>query len=114
MTPEQLEVAACRGADTALFFPTGTRQQQDRQRVSVAAEFCHHCPVVEPCREAGRTESGIWGGDADLDHGNRTAYNAGCRCLACRMENAAYARGRRSWIGPRRTYGNRSEYGSAS
>ena len=60
--------AACRGADTELFFPNaryGTRQIIRRAVENTRREYCGNCPVVERCREyamAYNTHDGIWGG----------------------------------------------------
>lgn len=48
--------AACRGADTALFFGHDTR---------AAIEFCARCDVRADCSQAGNDgdEHGVWGGE---------------------------------------------------
>ena len=53
-------LAACRG-QTAVMFPA---RQGDRPHVAgPALALCASCPVVVPCRAAGRLESaGVWGG----------------------------------------------------
>lgn len=49
-------IAACRGADTAIFF--------DAQRVREALAYCATCPVSDACKRAGDGEAGVWGGAA--------------------------------------------------
>ena len=46
-TGSWLDDAACRGADTRLFFPTKGNQSQ--WQVEAAKRICAECPVVEPC-----------------------------------------------------------------
>lgn len=48
--------AACRGKDTAMFFP------QDEAAVEVARAICEPCPVKAECEAAGHGQLGIWGG----------------------------------------------------
>ncbi len=56
------DLAACNGADNALFFPTGS---EDVATMSAAKEICAACPVRAECLsyavETNQTE-GIWGG----------------------------------------------------
>ena len=47
-------IAACRDADTALFFTP--------ERTLEALAFCDQCPVRRECDTAGRHEEGVWGG----------------------------------------------------
>jgi len=53
--------AACRGADSHVFFPTS----EDVGAINAAKEMCAACPVQETCLsyavETNQTE-GIWGG----------------------------------------------------
>lgn len=60
-----IERAACRGLDTAIFFPDLTKGQG----VKKARTICQVCPVIEECREYGINLvkeipmlSGMWGG----------------------------------------------------
>lgn len=54
-----MKEAACRGADTNLWFPEKGHQAQYKQAVAV----CNRCPVRIECAEYGATEQyGIWGG----------------------------------------------------
>jgi WhiB family redox-sensing transcriptional regulator len=53
--------AACRGADTRLFFP----QRGDKRAISAAKAVCRTCQAIRPCRAwalAHPGERGIWGG----------------------------------------------------
>ena len=49
-------IAACKGADTAVFF--------DHPRSHEALAYCAECPVIDECKQAGRGEDGVWGGVA--------------------------------------------------
>ena len=75
LTPRQARFvwqddAACRGMDTAAFFPelVGTNAQQKsamRRQVAVAVAVCDSCPVQQRCLQyavATRSSWGIWGG----------------------------------------------------
>jgi len=90
--------AACRDADPALFFPDGhDASAVVRQTVE---RFCRRCPVVVPCREAGKDEYGVWGGQiaggGEGDHGTRSTFNnKGCRCRLCVDANNEFFRVRR-------------------
>ena len=58
--------AACRGADTNLFFP----ERGDVDAVRAAKAICASCPVLESCRRhalATPRERGIWGGLTDSE-----------------------------------------------
>jgi WhiB family redox-sensing transcriptional regulator len=53
--------AACRGADTALWFP----ESSDHETADQAKTICAGCPVIDSCRVeaiANAAEVGIWGG----------------------------------------------------
>jgi WhiB family redox-sensing transcriptional regulator len=51
-----LEQAACRGKNTALFFPAQNSMREYRK-------ICAKCPVRSQCLELGMSEAlGIWGG----------------------------------------------------
>lgn len=54
--------AACKGQDTGLFFPTGSKDlPATRQAI---AEFCCDCPVRAECAAAGKGQrEGVWGGE---------------------------------------------------
>ena len=56
--------AACRGADTDLFFPVGSTGDAVVD-IDAAVAICQVCPVRLPCLEfalATNQEFGIWGG----------------------------------------------------
>ncbi len=59
--------AACRGPQSAVFFPPGTFERKDERtsRESRAKEICRTCPVKTPCLDYAvsiREPHGIWGG----------------------------------------------------
>lgn len=59
--------AACRGPQSAVFFPPGTFERKDEKhaRELRAKEICRTCAVKSPCLEyavAIREPHGIWGG----------------------------------------------------
>lgn len=61
------QYAACRGADTSLFFgPVGFEPKRERTaREGAAKELCSRCPVIEPCRRHALVTGevfGVWGG----------------------------------------------------
>lgn len=63
MTGAWRDDAACRVEDARLFDPI--HQESDEAlaaRTAAAKAICARCPVVEPCREAGRGESGVFAG----------------------------------------------------
>lgn len=56
--------AACRDADTELFFPSSGRTPNE------ALSYCADCPVRWTCREAAMADpltQGVWGGTTGLD-----------------------------------------------
>lgn len=65
------ERAACRGADSTVFFPTteeshATREAQTRQAKAV----CRRCPVVAICLDhalRAREPYGVWGGRTEAE-----------------------------------------------
>ena len=62
--PDWHHLAACRGR-TEAFFPTIDvhAKRGDPDPYAEARKLCAACPVVEPCREAGRSEHhGMWAG----------------------------------------------------
>jgi WhiB family transcriptional regulator, redox-sensing transcriptional regulator len=58
--------AACRGADSALFFhPPGERGHARADREAAAKKVCRGCPVLAQCAAhalATREPYGVWGG----------------------------------------------------
>ena len=90
--------AACKGK-TKLFFVT----RGDTNTMNRAKAICQNCPVVEECRSYvlyHPERFGIWGGMTEKDrrhyrlelgiklpaaqHGTRSRYQSGCRCVPCR------------------------------
>ena len=70
--------AACRGPQSALFFPPPARETEDRRdlREAAAKQICSHCRVRQECLEyALRTPEpiGVWGG---LNEDERLALSA--------------------------------------
>ena len=59
--------AACRGPESALFFPPTTPERKDERdlREAKAKSICRECPVQAECLEYAlgiREPHGIWGG----------------------------------------------------
>jgi WhiB family transcriptional regulator, redox-sensing transcriptional regulator len=64
--------AACRGADSTLFFAPNyfEKRHQKDMREAQAKAFCRRCPVREECLEYAlriREEHGIWGGLNEME-----------------------------------------------
>ncbi len=64
--------AACRGADTSLFFaPSYFEKREEKDaREAKAKLLCARCPVREPCLEYAlrtRDPHGVWGGLNELE-----------------------------------------------
>ena len=59
-------MAACRGANTDIFF--------DHTRTSEALQYCAVCPVTDECKAAGQREAGVWGGVAGTDELHACAW----------------------------------------
>ncbi len=64
--------AACRGADTSLFFAPNyfERREEKEAREAKAKAICARCPVREPCLEYAlriRDPHGVWGGLNELE-----------------------------------------------
>ena len=64
--------AACRGADSTLFFaPNYFEKRHEKElREAQAKAFCRRCPVREECLEYAlriREEHGIWGGLNEME-----------------------------------------------
>ncbi|WP_416978095.1 WhiB family transcriptional regulator [Streptomyces sp. T028] len=56
--------AACREEDPELFFPIGNSGPALLQ-LEEAKALCHHCPVMEQCRQwalDSDQDAGVWGG----------------------------------------------------
>ena len=61
---EWLDLAACRGFDPGLWYPSAGESGQDAKRV------CRQCSVQEPCLEyalAVRERYGVWGGASEIE-----------------------------------------------
>ncbi len=61
--------AACRDADTNLFFPAGETGEA-LEHVERAKAICRRCPVQEECLDyalAANEQSGIWGGATEAE-----------------------------------------------
>lgn len=105
--------AACKGMDTALFFPS---ERVDRAATTAARnlynqarEICMTCPVRTRCLDTalvdGDVEYGMFGGLAPTQrkqllrqqppHGTLHRYRTGCTCAPCRVAWVAFARNRR-------------------
>ncbi|MEU1090796.1 WhiB family transcriptional regulator [Streptomyces sp. NPDC005576] len=63
--------AACRGMDSAAFFPpTGERGGARRRREEAARAVCLDCPVSGPCDSfalRSRQPYGVWGGRTETE-----------------------------------------------
>lgn len=65
-------LAACRGADTSLFFAPNyfERREEKEAREAKAKAICARCAVRQPCLEYAlrtRDPHGIWGGLNELE-----------------------------------------------
>jgi WhiB family redox-sensing transcriptional regulator len=61
--------AACRGADTNLFFPQGETGEAEEQ-IAQAKAICARCPVRLACLDYAittRQEYGVWGGATEAE-----------------------------------------------
>ena len=66
-----LALAACRGADTDVFYPEG-RGRALRVKEEIAKQICAKCPASRECRLAARElpeRYGIWGGLTEGERG---------------------------------------------
>ena len=68
--------AACRGPQSAVFFPPGTfeRKEDKLNRELQAKEICRTCPVKRPCLDYAieiREPHGIWGGLSENERKSR-------------------------------------------
>ena len=65
--------AACRGADTQIFYhPENERGPSRRRREQLAKHICRACPVVTDCLSwalATREPYGVWGGLSPEERG---------------------------------------------
>lgn len=57
MTTDWTALAACRGTNPEIFFPT----RIDTTDAATAAAFCDHCPVAPQCLHAAHTEPRTYG-----------------------------------------------------
>ena len=91
------EQAACKGKTNLFFVNRG-----DTTSMKLAKAICQTCPVIDDCRDHvtyNPERFGIWAGMTEKDrrayrlengiklpaaqHGTRTRYASGCRCLDC-------------------------------
>ncbi|MFF4526934.1 WhiB family transcriptional regulator [Streptomyces bluensis] len=82
--------AACRAADSELFFPTGNSTQA-RLAEEAAKRVCSHCPVRQTCLEwALDTDqyTGVWGGLSEKER--RTLARGGERSFDRCLENQEF------------------------
>ncbi|MCG8965851.1 WhiB family transcriptional regulator [Streptomyces sp. CL12-4] len=63
--------AACRGMDSAVFFPpAGERGTARRRREDAARAICRDCPVSGPCGRfalGSQQHYGVWGGHTETE-----------------------------------------------
>ncbi|HVL94079.1 MAG TPA: WhiB family transcriptional regulator [Acidimicrobiales bacterium] len=60
------QLAACRGVDPLVFYPTA----EDDIATDQAKSICHSCPVREPCLDHAlmyREREGVWGGATERE-----------------------------------------------
>lgn len=67
--------AACRGPQSAVFFPPATFERKDEklERESRAKEICRTCTVKSPCLDYAikiKEPHGIWGGLNEVERKN--------------------------------------------
>ena len=57
----------CRGKTHIFFAVPGERDGRRNRREALARSYCACCPVIDECRDAGRSgrEHGLWGGEDD-------------------------------------------------
>lgn len=98
------EQAACKGKTNLFFVNRG-----DTTSMKLAKAICQTCPVIVECRQHvtyNPERFGIWAGMTEKDrrayrlengiklpaaqHGTRTRYASGCRCLDCRTCNSRF------------------------
>lgn len=75
------ELAACRGEDPELFFPTSTAGPEYDRQVRTAKAVCEICEVRFECLQdavARQAHDGIWGGMTDVER-KRLALSHGAR-----------------------------------
>ncbi|MBA3523371.1 MAG: WhiB family transcriptional regulator [Geodermatophilaceae bacterium] len=72
--------AACRGADTILFFhPDGERGSARARRQDAAKKICESCPVLAACRAHALSVHepyGVWGGMSEEERSRMLAETA--------------------------------------
>jgi hypothetical protein len=112
--PDWVQQAACRGLDTALFYP----ESGASRKAAKAKEVCLECPVQAQCRkyaEEHRDHFGIWGGASpdersgtvlrstkvNTAHGTRSGYeyhrrNGETPCAACKAAVSRIVAARRA------------------
>lgn len=74
--------AACRGPQSAVFFPPSSFERKDEKdaREARAKEICATCPVRKPCLEYAiriKEPHGIWGGLNEMERKQVLARRAG-------------------------------------
>lgn len=74
--------AACRGPQSAVFFPPSSFERKDEKdaREARAKEICATCPVRKPCLEYAiriKEPHGIWGGLNEVERKQVLARRAG-------------------------------------
>ena len=67
--------AACRGPQSAVFFPPSTFERKDEklEREARAKDICRTCPVKSPCLDYSiriKEPHGIWGGLNETERKN--------------------------------------------
>jgi WhiB family transcriptional regulator, redox-sensing transcriptional regulator len=91
VSPDWMDLAACKGR-TQLFFPPKAERPQARTRREAQARIlCGSCPVAEPCQSYARRnhEYGFWGGESEEERhlaGYTVAAPIGIRARQARDE----------------------------
>lgn len=84
------EQAACRDADSRIFFhPSGERGSAHRAREAEAQRICSRCPVQLACRRYAldaRESYGVWGGLTEEDRQPRIRSRSRSRARAAGAE----------------------------
>jgi WhiB family redox-sensing transcriptional regulator len=77
-------LAACRDAPTALFFPTNT----DQSHAAAAKRICATCPVMAECLEdalSSQMDFGVWGGTTAEERRRLLGRHRLVATTACRL-----------------------------
>jgi WhiB family redox-sensing transcriptional regulator len=82
-------LAACRDAPTALFFPTNT----DQSHAAAAKRICATCPVMAECLDDALSSQmgfGVWGGTTAEERRRLLGRHRAMTTSACRLCGAPF------------------------